>query len=67
MAKNVAVQVIGGAREFLDNVCSPEAAAQRLGLDGTYTATVNGEAAKMDSTLQDDDYVTFSRAVKGGI
>lgn len=37
-----------------------------LGLEGSFTATVDGETASEDTLLSDNQYVCFAQAVKGG-
>ena len=65
-AKNITAQVIGGESVVLDKCATVEDAFEELGLEGSYTATVNGEPADMDQELDDYEFVTFSPAVKGG-
>ena len=66
MAKNITGQVLGGiARPNLEGRRVRDI-YQGLGLNGTYTATVNGETANMDEELDDYAFVSFAPAVKGG-
>ena len=65
-AKKVTAQVLGGEAQILDCVDTVQEAFEELGLEGNYTATVNGDPADMDQELSDYEYVSFSPAVKGG-
>jgi sulfur carrier protein ThiS len=65
MANNVIAQVLGGAKQVLDNVNSISDLKQKLNL-AQYTATLNGSPAADDENLTDGDFVTLSQAVKGG-
>ncbi len=65
-AKKVTAQVLGGEAQVLDRCSTVEDAFEELGLDGSYTATVNGEPVDMDYELSDYEFVCFSPAVKGG-
>lgn len=65
-AKKVTAQVLGGEAQILDCVDTVQEAFEELGLEGSYTATVNGDPADMDQELSDYEYVSFSPAVKGG-
>lgn len=58
--------VLGGdpKRVTADTV---EEVKSALGLEGNYTAMVNGENADLESELVDEDFVSFSPAVKGGL
>lgn len=57
--------VLGGdpVRVSADTV---QDAKDALQLDGNYTALVNQENADLDDSLSDEDFVSFSPAVKGG-
>jgi hypothetical protein len=37
-----------------------------MGLEGNYSAQVNGEPADLDDEIGEHDYVTFTQSVKGG-
>lgn len=65
-AKNVISQVLGGDKAVLDDVSTVADARERMGLSADYSATVNGEPASGDTGLRDNDFVAFSRKVKGG-
>lgn len=65
MAKNVTVQVLGGQPKVVEADTVAEA-MEAAGLSGTYTSTVNGDPASMDTDLDDYEFVSFSPAVKGG-
>ena len=64
--KKITAQVIGGESQVLEDCDSVQEAYDELGLDGDYTASVNGEPADMDQELNEYEFVTFSSAVKGG-
>lgn len=65
MAK-VTAQVVGGQAQTFEGIDTVEQAKAKLGLDGNYSATVNGEPADMDEDLPDFAFVTFAKSVKGG-
>lgn len=66
MANNVIVQVIGGSKQVKDGLNTVRDAMSVLGIDETYTAASNGSPVGPSHTLNDNDYVTFSKSVKGG-
>ena len=62
---SVAAKVVGGSlKEFSASTVSE--LKDLMGLEGSYTAQINGEPADMDDYLEDTDFVTFTKAVKGG-
>lgn len=63
---SVAGKVIGGTLKEYSGITSVSDLANVMGLEGNYTAQVNGEPADFDDYLEDTDYVTFTKAVKGG-
>lgn len=65
MAQNITVQAVGGTPKVIQANTVQEA-FNALGLTGNYTATVNGEPASMEDTLNDFEFVSFAVAVKGG-
>lgn len=65
MAK-VSVKVSGGALKELEVDTIKEARIE-LGLDKTYTATVNGEPEDDGYETNDFEYIVFAPAVKGGV
>jgi len=65
-AKNVTGQVIGGEECVFQGVRTVQNVFDNLGLEGNYTATVNGDPADMEDELDDFSFVSFSAAVKGG-
>ncbi len=65
MAKNITVETLGGTPKII-NAETVRDAFNALGLSGNYTASVNGDAANMDDTLNDYEHVSFAQAVKGG-
>lgn len=67
MAKNVTVQLLGGKANVVSNVDTVKEAIEAAGLEGNFTATINGEQASMGDDLKDFQYVNLAAAVKGGI
>jgi len=65
MAEKITGQVVGGAPKIVE-AGTVEDVYNALGLDGSYTATVNGEPASMGDELEDYAFVSFSEKVKGG-
>ena len=65
MAKNITAKVVGGEAEVVE-ANTVQDAFNALGLDGSYTATVNGQAADFSQSLSDYQFVSFSEKVKGG-
>lgn len=66
MASNVIGHVIGSDRKVLDSVDTVGDVREKLGIDANYAASVNGDPADDSDELEDQDYVSFSRQVKGG-
>lgn len=66
MANKVTAQVIGGQPKTLDQCDTVQDALSSLGLEGNFTATVNGDPADLEDSLDDFSFVAFSAAVKGG-
>lgn len=66
MAKDIVSQVGSGTKQMLQNVNTVRDVAQIMGALEGYTALVNSDTAGMSDSLQDDDIVTFTKAVKGG-
>jgi len=65
MANNVTGMVTGGQPKILAANSVAEVKAE-LGLDGNYSATINGEPASLSDSLSDYDFVSFAESVKGG-
>ena len=63
---SVAGKVIGGTLQEYAGVNTVSDLASAMGLEGNYTAQVNGEPADFGDELKDTDFVTFTKAVKGG-
>lgn len=63
---SVAGKVIGGTLKEYSGVSTVQDLASVMGLEGSYTAQVNGEPADFGDYLEDTDFVTFTKAVKGG-
>lgn len=66
MAKDIRVRVAGGNKIDLPSATTVQDAANQSGAASGYTANVNGEPADFSDALNDDDVVTFAKAVKGG-
>lgn len=64
MANNVTAQVVGGAPQILNGVCTVGDVKRHLGKE-KYAAKVNGSPASDSDSLQDYAFVTISEAVKG--
>lgn len=63
---NIVTKVTGGKVRELEDCNTVREVRKELGLDKTYTATVNGEPEDDTFELSEDDYVVFAPAVKGG-
>ena len=61
----VAAKVMGGSLQELDAETVGEL-KDIMGLEGTYSAQVNGESADDETQLRSRDFVTFTKSVKGG-
>lgn len=67
MATNITAQVIGStAQVFTKDLSTVQEVANELGLTGSYSASINGEAADMNDSLDSFSFVSFSEKVKGG-
>ena len=62
---SVIVATVGGTPRRVEAGTVAEA-RRAVGLAENYTALVNGESAGADTQLSNEDYVSFSQAVKGG-
>lgn len=62
---NVVASTVGGSPQRLSAETVGDAREQ-LGLAATYTAAVNGEPADDSTYLDDEAFVSFAPAVKGG-
>ena len=67
MAKNITGQVLGGTAKANLEGDSVQDIYNKLALNGTYTASINGEPADMSDELEDYNFVSFAPAVKGGL
>lgn len=67
MANNVVGHVIGSDKKVLDEVSTVADVKSKLKIGADYTASLNGQQASDSEEVSAGDYVTFSRAVKGGI
>ena len=66
MAKTITAQAIGGEQKTNLEADTVADLKEQLGLNGNYTATVNGQPADEDQELVDFNHVTFAPSVKGG-
>ena len=66
MANKVTAQVAGGTSKVLDGVDTVGDVREKLDLDNTYSASVNGDPKGDDAGLSDFNYVSFAPNVKGG-
>jgi hypothetical protein len=70
MAKNIGMTVMGRTSALFseqDEIQTVQDAYNKLGLSGSYTATVGGEPAEMSQELNDGEFVVFAKATKGGL
>lgn len=65
MSGNITAQVTGGQPKVI-SASTVKEAFEALNLSGNYSATINGEPAKMEDSLSAYSFVTFSPSVKGG-
>lgn len=66
MSEKITAQALGGETVPNLEVATVQEAFDKLGLDGSYSATVNGEPADMEDEVEDYAFVSFSPSVKGG-
>lgn len=67
MANDVIGKVTGGRPQTFSDVSTVEDVFEMLGLDGNYTAMVNGEPAEFTEYVTDYSQVHFSENIKGGL
>ena len=67
MAMNITGQTVGGQAKVFNDMDTVQDVMDALGLSGSYTATINGEPADLDESLEDFSFVSFSESVKGGL
>jgi hypothetical protein len=65
MARNITVQVAGGAQQAGKSADTVGELAEQVGATG-YQATVNGEPAGNDESLDDYNFVSVAKPVKAG-
>ena len=65
MAKSIVASVTGGDPKRV-SATTVQDAKDALGLTGNYVAAQNGEPANLTDLVDDESYITFSVAVKGG-
>jgi len=62
---NVVASLVGGSpRRLVANTVAD--VKQQMSLGSTYVSSVNGEPADDNTELNDEDFLSFSGAVKGG-
>ena len=66
MASNVIAQLSGGSKQVLENVDTVGDVKEQLNAQDGYTVAVNGSPADDDKELREGDFVSLSKAVKGG-
>lgn len=66
MSNNVIGQVAGGEKKILDNVHTVADVKRSLNVSEGYTAAINGDPAEDNDDVSDGDFVSLSKAVKGG-
>jgi hypothetical protein len=66
MACNITAQVLGGKAQTGLEASTVRELVGKLGLDNSYSATVNGKVAGLDTKLEEYNFVTFAPNVKGG-
>jgi hypothetical protein len=66
MANNVIVQVLGGNKKILDNVETVKDVKTKMGLAEGYTAAIDEVTANDTDKVQEGNFVTLSKSVKGG-
>jgi hypothetical protein len=65
MAKNLTAQVAGGDPQAGKSASTVGELAAQVGAEG-YVATVNGELADSNQSLNDYEFVAFAKPVKAG-
>lgn len=66
MASNVVAQIQGGEKKVLDGVSTIADVRAKMNATG-YAASVNGDPAADQDELNDQDFVSFAVATKGGV
>lgn len=61
----ITAKVVGGSAKSVQASTVADAFEQ-LGLSGQHTAQINGQSANLSDSVQEGDFVTFTRSVKGG-
>lgn len=65
MASNVVAQVQGGEKKVLDDVYTVADVREKMNAAG-YTASINGDPASDSDEVNDQDFISFAVATKGG-
>lgn len=66
MANNVFAVVLGGQRQEFSGVSNVGDVRQRMGLNSSYQATLNGRPVSDSEPVQDYNFISFAEKVKGG-
>lgn len=66
MSKNVIAQISGGNKQVIDDVDTVRDVKRKLGAETGYTAAINGDPAEDTEEVNEGDFVTLAKAVKGG-
>ena len=69
MGQKIVAQSVGQDETILDFTSGMKVSdvQSKLGLAGSYTATVNGDDASSDTALRAGDFISFQKSVKGGM
>ena len=63
---DISAKVTGGSLEIFEDVNTVSELISEMGLEGNYTAMINGSPADLSDSLTDDDFVSLTKSVKGG-
>ncbi len=67
MANRIVGKVVGGQDKVFNGLSRVQDVYNALELTGSYSVSVNGEAADMTDYLDDNSFVDFAEKVKGGL
>lgn len=67
MANNVIAQIQGGSKQVLENVDTVADVKRKLSASTGYTAAINGDPADDSESVEEGDFVTLAKSVKGGL
>jgi sulfur carrier protein ThiS len=66
MTNNIIAQVSGGEKRVLENHSTVAQVKATMGCTEGFTAMINGSPAADSDALDEGDFVSLSKAVKGG-